>query len=81
MISAVRTYLLRSPPEPAHGVRGGQQEAGDEVGGDVHVGELRPQVRVGEQRLDRLDVDDLAVRAQPEAGRVLHPRIDRDHHQ
>ena len=42
--------------------------------------ELVPEVAVAKQRLDGMHVDRLAV-AQPEAGRVIHPAVDRDHRQ
>ena len=40
---------------------GGNEEPGDGVGGDEHVGELRPQ-RIVENRSDRIDIGDRAVR-------------------
>ena len=52
----------------------------DDVGRQVHVDELRPQVRVAEQGGHRLDVDRTPV-LQPEPRRVVHPRVDREDHQ
>ena len=42
--------------------------------------ELRPQVRVAEQRAPRLDVYRAPV-LQPEPGRIVHPRVDGDDEQ
>jgi hypothetical protein len=66
--------------QPAERVAAGQDEAADHVAGDVHVDQLVPQVGVFEQRLDRVHVDHSAA-AEPKPSEVVHPGVDRDHHQ
>jgi hypothetical protein len=58
-------------------VRAAEQEAADDVGGEVHVDVLAPEQRVVEQRLPRVHVDRAAA-AEGETGRVVHPAVDRD---
>jgi hypothetical protein len=62
------------------GVRGGQQEPAHDERGEVHVDVLAPKQRVAEQGLPRVHVDRPAI-AHGEAGRVVHPAVDRDDEQ
>jgi hypothetical protein len=61
-------------------VRAAEQEAADDVGGEVHVDVLAPEQRVVEQRLPRVHVDRAAI-LEGEPGRVVHPAVDRDDEQ
>src|SRR5204863_4489061 len=70
----------RAPAQTTDRVGGGDQEAGDDVTGEIHVDELVPEVAVAKERLPRMHVDGFAV-TQMEAGRMIHPAIDRDHRQ
>ena len=74
--------LVASPAaaQPAHRVGSGEEKPGDDVAGDVHVRELRPQEAVAEQRRERMDVEHPAV-LEPESRRMIHPGVDGDHHQ
>ncbi len=76
-----RSALVPPPPaaQPAPGVDARHEEAGDDVAGEIHVDELVPEVRVREEGAPRVHVDDSPV-AKCETGRVVHPRVDRDHH-
>jgi len=59
------------------GVGTAYQEAGHDVGGEVHVRVLAVEHRVGEQRPPRVHVGRPAV-DQGEPGRVVHPGVDGD---
>ena len=69
-----------APAQAADRVGAGDEEAGDDVAGDVHVHELVPEVAVGEQRPQGVDVDDMPA-DEAEAGRMVHPGVDGDDHQ
>ena len=74
---------LVAPPAPAQSrerVRGGEDETGDDISGDVHVDQLVPEVRVLKQRSERVNVDDLPS-AQAKPAGMVHPGVDCDHHQ
>ena len=64
-------------PQERPGVGAGEQEAGHDVGGEVHVRVLAVEHRVGEQRLPWVHVGRPAV-GQGEPGRVVHPGVDGD---
>ena len=64
-------------PQERPGVGAGEQEAGHDVGGEVHVRVLAVEHRVGEQRLPWVHVGRPAV-GQGEPGRVIHPGVDGD---
>src|SRR3954447_11353182 len=73
-----RAVVVGAPAlEPARGVDARDQEAGDEVAGEVHVDQLVPHVGV-EQCLPRPRVDH-APADEREALRRVHPAVDRDH--
>ncbi len=69
-----------APAQPPDRVRARHEEARDDEPREVHVHELVGDVRVAEQRLDGIDVGDLAV-DEGEAAGVVHPRVDRQHEQ
>ena len=77
-----RGALVASPAtaKAAERIRRRHYESRNNVGGEIHVDQLVPQEAVAEQRGERMHVHHLA-RAEPEARRVLHPRVDRDHHE
>jgi hypothetical protein len=64
-------------PQERPGVGAGEQETAHDIGGEVHVGVLAVEHRVGEQRPPGVHVGRAAV-DQREPGGVVHPGVDRD---
>ncbi len=69
-----------APAQAPDGVRPGDQEAANDEPGEVHVHELEADVRVAEQRTQRLHLGHDPV-DQLEADRVVHPRVHGEHEQ
>src|SRR5206468_3332042 len=59
-----------TPTEAAERVGGRDEEARNDVAGQIHVDELVPEVAVAEERLHRMHVDDFAS-TEIEAGRMI----------
>ena len=75
---AEAVMAVAAPPQHPDRVDRGDQEAGDQVGGQDHVGDLVGDRGV-EDHLERVDVGDGAVGAQREALGLVHPGVDGDH--
>jgi hypothetical protein len=66
--------------QPAPGVRGRDDEAGDHEAAQVHVDQLVPEKRVAKQRREGVDVDHPAA-PQRNADGMVHPAVDGDDEQ